>query len=370
MISYKVKTISDAQGMKDFLELPFKIYKDDPNWVAPLKSEIRRTLNTIINPYFANANLQLFVCYKGKEPVARTSVVINYEHWKKFKRKTAFFGFFESIKNEEALSRLFEAVEQYCQSSGAEFLEGPFNPNHYSELGIQIDNFETTPIFFETYNPEYYSKLLENAGFKVSCRLHTRINKDAAKYVRQRYGAVSTRKSSGGFLVRHFNLFDMKAELERIREVYNDAFAHNWHFLPVSREEYSFSAKFLFLVAYPKLITIVEHNGEPVGILQCVLDINQLLQSLKGKIGPFGCLKFLMGRRYIRDMVIYAIGIKKAYQNTRVYKLLLDSMCRIALRYRVVSTTWVSEDNLSAVRASEHLGLEPYKWFAIYEKSL
>jgi hypothetical protein len=162
----------------------------------------------------------------------------------------------------------------------------------------------------------------------------------------------------------------MRAELERIREIYNDAFSENWHFLPLTREEYLFSAKFLFFVTYPKLIIIINRGREPVGVLQCVLDINPILRPLKGEVTASSYPKLLKGRRRIRDIVIYAVGIKKAYQRTRVYKLLFDSMCHIALRYGVVSTTWMSEDNVAVVRASEHLGLKPYKHFAIFEKSL
>lgn len=355
--------------MKDFLELPLKIYKDDPIWVPPLISETQRTLNAEANPYFTNASLQKFICYKGDEPVARTAVIINREHWKKFGKKSAFFGFFESVNDEEAAGQLFEAAVKYCQLKGAEFLEGPFNPNHYSELGLLINNFNSPQIFFETYNPEYYMKLLESSGFHVTCRLHTRINRDTANYMRQHYD-MSSGLNSGGFSVRHFSLFNMKAELERIREVNNDAFSHNWHFLPLTREEYLFSAKFMFFVTYPRLIIIVEHGKEPVGVLQCVLNINNILQPLKGKVRVTDYYRFLRGRRSINDIVIYAIGVKKAYQKTRVFKLLFDSACKIFQRYPVVSTTWMTENNVSATRASELLGLKPYKWFAIYEKFL
>ena len=370
MSSYEVLTVSDARGMKDFLELPGRIYQDDPNWIAPLESEVRRTLDPGSNPYFANASLQLFVCYKDKKPVAREVIVINNKHWEKFRKKTAFFGFFESTSDDEATGRLFDAAGQYCKSAGAEFIEGPFNPNHYSELGLQINYFDEPPIFFETYNKEYYPKLLEDCGFARQRLLHTRINEASTEYVLRRYGAVSPPMRSGGFSVRYFNILGMRTELERIREVYNDAFSDNWHFLPLNREEYLFSAKFLFFVTYPRLIVIVEHKGAPVGVLQCVLNINRVLRPLKGKLTTFSLPRIFMERRHIREIVIYAIGIKKAYQKTRVYKLLLDSMCRIALRYGVVSTTWMSEDNLAAVRASKHLGLKPYKYFAIYEKPL
>jgi hypothetical protein len=356
--------------MKDFLQLPFKIYRNDPNWVAPLNSEVRRTLDQGQNPYFKRARLQLFICYKNNEAVARSCVVINPDHCEKFREKTAFFGFFESKHDKEAAHQLFKVVNNYCRKAGSEYIEGPFNPNHYSELGLQIDRFDTAPVFFETYNPKYYLDLLEEVGFKPVYRIHTRKNSDVANYVRRQYGDITSLSNNTDFSVRNFNLNDLNNELERVREVYNDAFSDNWHFLPISREEYLFSAKFLKLVTCTELIIIVEHNSKPVGVLQCVLNINPLLLPMKGRVKPISYFKFMKGRKATKDLIIYAIGIKKEYQRTQVLKLLLNSMCSLAKNYQTLTTTWMSEDNLPAVRASEYLGLKPYKNFAVYGKSI
>jgi hypothetical protein len=368
-MSYEVKIISDSKGMKDFLDLPFSIYQNDSDWVPPLRSEIIRTLDQTRNPYFAGVDLQKFVCYKENQPFARAISVINPEYWKKFNQKTAFFGFYESVNDEQASAKLLTTIEGYCLMKGAERLEGPFNPNHYSELGMLVKNFER-PSFFETYNPDYYPSFIKKAGFEVVYNIHTRINTETRDFLSQRHQNYKTLPESNGFRIRHFNLFDMKAELERIREVFNDSFSENWHFLPVSRNEYHFSAKSMFAVTNPSLIQIVEHNGEPVGVLQCVLNINPLLQSLKGRIRITDIYRLLVQRKAIREVVVYAVGIKKAYQHSRAFILLTDAMLKIARRYPVVYSTWMSDDNIAAVRASEIIGLKPYKWFEVYGMTL
>ena len=257
-MAYRVEILSESDPMRNFLEVPDNIYKHDPSWVAPLQSEIKRSLDARNNPYFVNTSLQKFVCYNNGDPVARAVAVINREHWKKFGKKAAFFGFFESVNDTDAVSCLFETISGYCQDAGAELLEGPFNPNHYSELGILTDNFQTAPAFFETYNPDYYPKLLENVGFKVSKRLHTRINTDAGNYLRNRYGTLSFPIGIRDFKVRMISLWNLKSDLEKIREINNDAFSDNWHFLPLSRSEYTYSAKYLFFVTKPNLIVLIE----------------------------------------------------------------------------------------------------------------
>jgi len=367
---YKVKIVSGSDSMKDFLEIPARIYRNDPCWVPPLKSETERILDRENNPYFFNASLCKFVCYHNGDPVARSIAVINREHWRKSGRKAAFFGFFESVKDTEAVSCLFESVSGYCRNEGATLLEGPFNPNHYSEMGILTNNFHTPPVIFETYNPAYYPDLLENNSFRVSKRLHTRINPDAGTYLRNRYSDTSFPNGTSDFKVRHISLWNLKSDLERIREVNNDAFADNWQFLPLTRHEYEYAAKYFFFVTTPRLIVLIEKDREPVGVIQFLLNINPVLQGMQGKTSYADYLQFIWKRRTISSVVLYTAGIKKAYQNTRVAWLMLKAACSVAQHYPVMSTTWISDDNIPSIRTSEHLGLRPYKSFSIYERHI
>jgi hypothetical protein len=368
-VSYRVELVTDRRSWRDFQRLPFVVYRDDPRWVAPLCADERRTLDARRNPYFGAASLRLFVCYHGERPVARLSLVVDQRHRAPGGGVRALFGFFECVHDEEAAGRLVEAMLAECHAAGVAVVEGPFDPNHYSPLGLQTSRFDVGPAFFETYNPPYYADLLERLGFTVAKRLHTRRNDRVADYIRRRYGRVTVR-DGGGFSARHADAHDAAAELERIRRVFNDAFADNWRFLPVSCEEYAFSAKGLFHITRPDLITLVEHDGEPVGALLCVLDVNPQLRRLRGRVGPVGALRFLWQRRSVRDLIVYAVGVKRAYRSTQAFRLLLEAACATAVRYQTLATTWMSHDNAPAVRAAERLGLEPYKEFAVYQKHL
>jgi hypothetical protein len=367
---YSVATVSDKKRLDEFLRLPSAIYRGDPLWVPPLIGEVRRTLDTEINPYFSNATLRLFVCYRGGTPVARAAVIISGAHQKAFGVRSAFFGFFESENDEGAVRRLFGEAETYCRAGGAEVLEGPFNPHHYSELGLQIDGFGTAPSFFQTYNPSYYSELLEKAGFRISVRFQTMKNDNIGNYLERRFGALDAAPSRNGYTIRSFSLRDKAGDLERIREVNNDAFAANWHFLPLGPEEYAFSAKHMGLVTRPDLIKIVEHRGRPVAVLHCVLDVNPLLRRWNGVPGPVKLIRFLRGRRAVKTIILFTVGIKKDHRDPRVLRLLLAEFCAMARAFDRAETTWLSTDNLPALRAAEILGMRPDKHFAIYAKEL
>ncbi len=369
-MGYDIQTVCNRRTLRDFIRLPRFIYHSDPNWVPPLSSEVQRTLDERRNPYFANASLKLFVCYKNNVPVARTAIVVNRQHQEKFGINAAFFGFFESINDMEAVRRLFGSVEYYCRSQNVEILEGPFNPNHYSELGLLTNKFDTPPAFFQPYNPAYYCDLLESIGFRKAVCFYTAKNERIREYVQHRYGDEDRPLEIDGYIVRSIDAANFEKDLERIRGVFNDSFSSNWHFLPVTKEEYQFTSKYLRLVTNPELVTIVEHQGSPVAVLMCVLDINPLLKRLNGRIGPIKYLRFLQARKSIRSLLIYAVGIRSSYQRTRVFCLLVNAMARIARNYDTLETTWMLEKNLPAIRAAELFGMKPDKYFAIYEKRL
>ena len=370
-MQYHTKIVSNRRTLREFLRLPWRIYENDPNWVPPVTSEVRRTLNDKRNPYFANADLRLFVCCDQKGvPAARIGIVIDRRYHKKYGVKSAFFGFFESIHDEDASRNLLDTALQYCRGECIEILEGPFNPNHYSELGIQVDKFGTRPTFFQTYNPEYYPALLEHYGFSRGACVYTARNDNIREYLRTALRSPATRVADNGYTVRHLVPGNLEADLEKLREVFNDSFAPNWHFLPVSREEYLYSAKFLRLVTDPKLIAIVEHNGIPAGVLMCVLDINPLLQKLQGSVGPIKYLRFLRQRRDIRTLIVYAVGVKKAYQRSRVIQLLAEQLPLMAHSYDSLETTWISRDNALTTKLAEKFGMLPDKHFAMYQMKL
>lgn len=368
-MTYLTLPVKDEAAWKAFLDLPFKVYAGDTAWVPPLRSQVRQVLSAR-NPYFRDVPMALFVCYADGNPVARAMALANPRHKAKFGEATAFFGFFESIRDPQATASLFDALEDFSRQHGATSLEGPFNPNHYSELGLLTENF-SSPAFFETYNPPWYAELLEGAGFKPILRLHTRIILEPASLARADHLADVPRQArEAGYTIRPVNLLHLRADMDKIREVYNDAFADNWHFLPATREEYDFLTPSMFLVTNPSLVQIVEYQGEPVGVLQLVLNLNPALQQMKGHMSAGGLLKFVRARLFPDELVLYATGIRPTHRHRLAIDLLEWKFRQLGKRYRTIYGTWMSETNTAAIKAGERVGFIPYKWFHIYAKPI
>ncbi len=368
-MSFLVREISEQKGLEDFLSVAQEVYSNDPNWIPPQHSEIQRVLNTSGNPYFQNATLKIYVCYNMNKPVCRSIVVINYIYWTRWNKKSAFFGFFESVNDRDAVSHLFHRIESDCRQSGAEFLEGPFNPNHYSELGILVDNFNVPPVFFDTYNPSYYPSLLEQAGFSASELFHTRINSDITSTLSDKYKKKYKKDTVSDITVRKFNVGRFNRDLAILRDINNDAFESNKFFLPLSWQEYLFSAKYLFLVTWPGLILIAENKGRPVGAVQLVINFNTVLKSYNGKLKPWNLPAVLLKRRKLKELIIFSAGIKKEFRNKRVFAALLRSAIEVFRHYSSISTTWISDEGLGESLAAL-LEMKTSKHFAIFSKKL
>jgi hypothetical protein len=264
---------------------------------------------------------------------------------------------------------LFEKIEADCRAAGAEYLEGPFNPNHYSELGILLDNYNSPPVFFDTYNPSYYPGLIKEAGFSESNLFHTRINNDISATLSKKYKPSREDIFSKDITVRKFNIFRFRRDIAILRDINNDAFEDNKFFLPLSLKEYMFSAKYLFFVTWPGLILIAEYKGEPVGAAQLVINFNSLLRSCGGRIRLWQIPLLLWKRKKIKELVIFTAGIKKEFRNKRVFALILRSAIKIFRQFSTITTTWISDESLGNSLASL-LEMNPGKHFAIYSKHI
>ncbi|HMS34464.1 MAG TPA: hypothetical protein PKC91_10295 [Ignavibacteria bacterium] len=364
-MSYRVIKISTRKELNDFIELPFKIYRNDKLWVAPIRSELKRILNTKINPYFRKASLELFSCYKDSIITARILLSVNEDYNRKSNTKTGYFGFFEAFNDKNSVKYLLTELKKYCIENGIMRLEGPFNPNLYSEIGMLCSSYDSPPTFFQTYNPEYYNTLLKENGFNVLDVLHTRMNTDSSRYLNKKYGQ-SSEINKDDLFVRCFDNRNSARDLEILRDIYNDAFSDNWHFTNVSKEEYLFVSKHLKLVTSPDMIKFVEYKGEPVAVVHFALDVNPLLRKFKGKKSIIRYLNFLFERKHIDRAVIFAVAIKKNFRNSRVTDLLFRSTISIAKNYKIVETTWMHDENRVVISIAKKLGLVRDKEFCIY----
>jgi GNAT superfamily N-acetyltransferase len=362
----------DRAGVSRFLRVADTIYRDDPLWVAPLHGELRKVLAPE-NPFFAHAEAELFVVARAGRDVGRVAAIVDHHHNELHGERAAAFGFFECANDRGAARALFAAVERWAARRGLGLLRGPLNPSMNEECGLLVDGFDSAPLFMTAHNPPYYTDLLEAQGLRKAKDLwayhleptETHVAR-LAPFVRRLFERMPD------LVVRPVRKRDFQREVAAMREIYNACWEDNWGFVPLTDAEFTFKAGRLAPLIVEDLALIAERAGRPIGFMLSLPDYNQALRPLKGRLWPFGWLRFQLGVRRIRTARTVLLGVKKEYRARGVEAAMLVPSFRWALErgFTGLEQSWVVEDNRSVQRDLEWLGAKVYKRYRLYEKAV
>ncbi len=367
-----VREVTNATDLDRFVKLPFAVYRDDPYWVSPLLSDLKKALTPGKNPFWSHAERRLFLAEKDGRPVGRICATVDFNYNSFHKSSVGFFGYFESTNDPDATAALFDAAGRWCREKGMTLLYGPANPSLNDEAGLLIDGFDSPPQVKMSYNPRDYISLIEGAGLTKVKDLHAYVI-DAERPMPDRYvRVIEMLKRKPGLVVRPANLSRLRDELELNKEVYNDAWSDNWDFAPMTSEELDDLARQLKPLIIPELIPFVLYNGEIAAMSVALPDYNQVLRRLNGRLLPFGWLKFLIYKGRINQGRLWALGVKAKFRHMGFDSLLYYESLVAArkLGYKWGEVSWILEDNFAIIRPILNLGGRLYKTYRIYQRSL
>jgi GNAT superfamily N-acetyltransferase len=362
---------------KRFIELQWKIYKDDPAWVPPLQLTVIDNIDTKKNPFFKHAEIRLWNAYIGEEHVGRIAAVVDQRHNEIHEEKIGFWGFFEAVNNSSVAQALFEAAESWVKQRGMKAIRGPMNPSTNHECGLLVDGFKTQPYVMMTHNPKYYQALVEERGYTKAKDLLAfeipRPEELTGKIARVAEGVMKR----GGFTIRPINMKNFQEDVQLILDIYNSAWEKNWGFVPMDEAEFRHMAKSMKDVLWPELCLIAFHGEEPIGFSLGLPDINQVLRDIpNGKLLPWGIFKLIRGlnpkNRKIDRCRVITLGVKEKYRATGVGSVFYYETYRRSgeLGIKGGEASWILEDNkqmLSAIAAFSPA--PPHKTYRIYDKS-
>ncbi|MFN7685638.1 MAG: N-acetyltransferase [Oligoflexia bacterium] len=374
-----VKEVRSAQDWNRFIALPWKIYSADPHWVPPLRIAVRDSLDVSKNPFFKHAFMNAYLALRGDEVVGRIVGVVDENHNRFHQEQTAFYGFFESINDPEVSAALFDSVDQWARSRGATVLRGPINLSTNHECGLLIEGFDDAPSVMMPYNPVYYAELVEKQGFSKAKDLLAYTVDQGSRFSERLLAQSERLKQNGNITFRTINMRRYEEEVDRILEIYNDAWEDNWGFVPMSPEEFRHMAKDMKAIVDPELLLIGEVRGEPAGFALALPDVNQVFKKIPdGKLLPTGLLKLLWytkgpARRSVMNRCrVLTLGIKKAYRNFSMGPLFYTEYLRRgpAAGYPVGEASWILEDNRAMNRALELMCGNRTKVYRIYDRAI
>ena len=337
-----------------FIRLPWRLYRDEPKWVAPLLMDLKKRLDQGNNPFFKHAQAQYFLAYRNGQPVGRVSAHIDANFNEFQGNDWGLFGWFECEDDSEAARALLDAAAGWLREHGRDRMVGPMDFTTNDEIGVLIAGHEHRPIILCPWHHPYYQQLLEGAGMVKAMDLY-----------------MWSLHVTGRERV-HPSIWQQ--EVTRFLEVYNASWERNWGFVPLTEEEVRHYAKDLKPVLDENWAMVAEHRdtGEVVGAALTLPDFNQVLAKLNGRLLPFGWITALREKKKIDAVRVFALGVKPAYQHTgvaaRFYQMHFDAAERTPQKGGEMG--WILETNQPMNRAMEGMGGEIKRRYRVYERTL
>ena len=340
--------------------------------MAPLDTAQHAVLSDR-EPFFAHGEAQLFIAVRDGRDRGRIAAIENRRHNRMWDDRVGFFGFFECEDDTEAAGALLAASEDWLRGRGLAVMRGPVNLSTNHTLGLLVAGEPGPPMIDMTYNPSYYKRLLVRHDLVKAMDLLAHIMDVTGPATVARLEKMARRTESRGNVTER--CIDMKyfdRDLAVIKQLYNAAREKNWGFVPLTDKEIDHIARDLKTVIDPGLVRFVFVDGKPAGFIAVVVNINEILIMLKGRLLPFGVFLLLAGRPRIKSLRLMLMGVVREMRRRGLETLLYYRTMRYAIGrgYRVCENSWLLESNEPVLRASEFMGGREYRRYRLYERPI
>ncbi|MDO9490566.1 MAG: N-acetyltransferase [Sphingomonadaceae bacterium] len=375
-----IRPVETAADRKQFVELPFRLYRNDPMWRPPLKAEVHGLIGgPKSNPWFEHARMQLWLAERDGEVVGRISAQVDELVLEHMGAGTGQWGMFEAIDDGAVASALLDTAEAWLRAQGMTRALGPFSLSIWDEPGLLVDGFDESPTVMLGHHLPYYAALIEAHGYRGVKDL---LNYDlpiAAGFPEKFNRIVALGERNERIRIRKVDKSRFTEEAALILDILNDAWSDNWGFIPLTPAEVAYVGKKLKPIVFEELVRIAELDGEPVAFMITLPDLNELTADLDGKLFPFGWAKLLWRLRKpkVMRMRVPLMGVRKSQQGSR-FASMMALMLVEHIRRDATSVFgavrgdfgWVLEDNGPMRSIADVIDAKVSKTYRIYEKSL
>jgi ribosomal protein S18 acetylase RimI-like enzyme len=369
-------TVTPVRGAADlnaFLRVPYAVHgQDHPQYVYPLLGHQKQFLDRAKNPFFRHAEAEYWVARNdagqlvGRIAASVDALSNEYHH-----EQVGYFGFYECLPDDATANALLATARAWIAGRGMTTVRGPgcFTTNH-DYLGLLVKGHDARPVIGMPWQPPYYQAQLEAFGLAKAVdlwawdvdRSTTGIPERVARFAER----IRDRKT---FTIRRFRLKEFWQDVEIVREIYQEAWKDNWGFVPMDEVEFRYAAKDMKSMVDPGFLLIAEQDGQPIGFCMTTQDFHQAMYPLKGRLLPFGWLRFLWEKRRIHGCRTLLLGVKPEHRARGVETLLIYEGMRygIANGFPRGQSSWVLEGNVAMNRILESYGATVNTIYRIYE---
>jgi GNAT superfamily N-acetyltransferase len=373
-----VRPVASKADRNRFVDLAWDVYKDDPAWVPPLKSEVHGLIDPNKNPWFGHGRAEFWLAERDRRVVGRISAQVDDLVQKHMAPGTGQWGMFETL-DAEAAATLIATAEKWLREQGMSRSLGPISISIWDEPGLEIEGFGEPPTVMMGHHRPEYRGWIEAAGCaKAKDLLTYEVGiADWSDPLTDRLVAAGERNPR--IRVREVDKSRFASEAAIILNLLNDAWSHNWGFVPLTDAEIAYAAKKLKPIIYEDLVWIAELDGEAVAFMLTLPDINELTADLDGRLFPFGWAKLLWRLRKprTRRVRVPLMGVASKLHNSRIATQLAMMLIEFTRRAAVANYGvthgefgWILEDNKGMVSIAQLPGAEVNHVYRIFEKAL
>jgi hypothetical protein len=371
---YEVKVLKKkSRHLKRFINLEFKFYKDDQDWVPPLKSDTKKMLKGKGNPLFENGDQAFFMVYMGKKPVGRILVGIDEQLNRVRGFKQGFFSMFECIDDEDACKALLDAAGRWLSDKGMERMIGPLSPSNGDDRKGFVVMGEGSPVLLNAHTKRYYPNLVEKYGFQKNDDHFAYLFNPGDFDLNRHRKAVEYAKKKGGFRVDKINEKDIEGEARDIHRILENSVPEEWDYLVTPSLEAVIDEFKNLMQFYDGHYCYIARKGDiPIGFMVALPDYNQVLKRMKGKILPLGWAKYLIYKRRITGARAIIQMVDRNYHNMGVnYAMYFEAYKDWqATKLEFIEASCIDETNLQSRLGVERAGGKHYRTYRTYKLDL
>jgi hypothetical protein len=368
-----IKEVLTKKDLRDFIFLPEKVHKDEPNWLPPIYMDEWELYDKKKNKSYQYADALLLLAYRDGKPVGRIMGIINNRYNTIHNEKNGRFCFMECYNDKEVFHTLLIKVEEWAEKNGMVSMIGPLGFSDKDPQGFQTEGFEYPQFMTSANNSQYMPELMAAEGYEKKVDLVNYLGKLPEKFPLI-YDKVLTRfgNSNEYKIVEFKSKKELKPYIIDVLELMNETFAEIYGFVPLNdKEKTDFAARYLPILD-PKFVKILESKGKLIGFAIGLPDFSNGIRKAKGKLLPFGIIKILLDSRRSKKLLMMLGGVKKDFRGKGLEVLMGVKILQSGIKHKMnmIDSHLVLEDNTKMRAEYERIGCEVVKKFRIYQKEL
>ena len=381
----RIVPVNGKTALAEFIDLPYRLYASDPNWVPPLRADVVELLNPDKNPFFEHAEVQLYVARRAGRAVGRISAHIDHLALQLPLEQgmgpgTGNWGMMEA-DDEATATALIKQAENWLRSRGMHRALGPLSLSIWDEPGLLVKGHDHPPTVMMGHANPAYQGWIEGAGYRFTKSLQTWDLGIVEPFPELVQRIVAAGEKNARIKIRRVNKRKFAQEAALILSILNDAWSDNWGFVPITDSEIAYVGKKLKAIVFEDLIMVAEYDGEPVAFMLVLPDINEKLKDMGGKLFPFNWAKLLwwlnVGKPQVRTMRVPLMGVVKRLQSSRMASqlafMMIEHIRRVAVKdYGATrgEIGWILDDNQGMNAIAGALNATVNKDYWLYDKTL